>query len=109
MQRWGIERAFQELKDTFFFDHYQVRSKEKIMRYWMLSTLVFSLIYWIKLNGCLTKILNFYPSSFNEYKQALQKLILFSSYSFLSKNPDEYSFYFADIKSQRFKNNSIFN
>lgn len=109
MQRWGIERAFQELKDTFFFDHYQVRSKEKIMRYWMLSTLVFSLIYWIKLNGCLTKILNFYPSSFNEHKQALQKLILFSSYSFLSKNPDEYSFYFADIKSQRFKNNSIFN
>ena len=31
MQRWGIERAFQELKDSFYFDHYQVRHKEKIM------------------------------------------------------------------------------
>ena len=109
MQRWGIERAFQELKDTFFFDHYQVRTKEKIMRYWMLSTLVFSLIYWIKFNGCLTKILDYYPSSFNEYKQALSKLILFSSYSFLSKNPLVSSIYFADIKSQRFKTNSAFN
>lgn len=109
MQRWGIERAFQELKDTFFFDHYQVRTKEKIMRYWILSTLVFSLIYWIKFNGCLTKILDYYPSSFNEYKQALSKLILFSSCSFLSNNPLEFSIYFADIKSQRFKSNSAFN
>ncbi|MBU2437485.1 MAG: transposase, partial [Candidatus Omnitrophica bacterium] len=51
MQRWGIDQAFRELKDTFCFDHYQVRHKEKIMRYWMLCALVFSLIYWIKLNG----------------------------------------------------------
>jgi transposase len=29
--RWGIEHAFQELKDSFYFDHYQVRHKEKIM------------------------------------------------------------------------------
>ena len=29
--RWGIEQAFQELKDSFYFDHYQVRHKEKIM------------------------------------------------------------------------------
>ena len=50
MQRWGIERTFQELKNTFCFGRCQVRHKEKIMRYWMLCSLVFSLIYWIKLN-----------------------------------------------------------
>jgi SRSO17 transposase len=27
--RWGIEHAFQELKDSFYFDHYQVRGKGK--------------------------------------------------------------------------------
>lgn len=47
-QRWGIEEAFEELKDTFYFDHYQVRHKEKIMRYWMLCILVWTLVYWIK-------------------------------------------------------------
>ena len=34
MQRRGIERAFQELKDSFYFDHYQVRHKEKIIPAW---------------------------------------------------------------------------
>lgn len=36
MQRWGIERTFQKLKNTFCFGRCQVRHKEKIMRYWML-------------------------------------------------------------------------
>jgi len=103
MQRWGIERTFQELKDTFYFDHYQVRHKEKIMRYWMLCPLVFSLIYWIKLNGCLTKVLNYSPSTFNDYKLALYKLIQFSSFAYLSKNTQESMTYFGDIKSQCFK------
>ena len=26
--RWGIEHCFKELKDTFYFDHYQVRHIE---------------------------------------------------------------------------------
>lgn len=108
MQRWGIERAFQELKDSFYFDHYQVRHKEKIMRYWMLCTLVFSLIYWVKLNGCLTKVLNYSPRTFNEFKQALYKLIQFSSYAYLSKNTQESMIYFGDIKSQRFKDNCLY-
>ena len=61
MLRWGIEKMFRELKDTLYFDHYQVRRKEKIMRYWMLCVLVFSLISWVKLKGCLTKVLNYSP------------------------------------------------
>ena len=32
--RWGIEHCFKELKDTFSFDHYQVRRIDKIERYW---------------------------------------------------------------------------
>ena len=36
--RWGIEHCFKELKDTFYFDHYQVRHIEKIERYWNRST-----------------------------------------------------------------------
>lgn len=103
MQRWGIEQMFRELKDTFYFDHYQVRHQEKIMRYWMLCILAWSLVYWIKQNACLLKVLSYKPNSFNEYKQALSNLILFSSYAYLSKNGSIYSDYFSSIKSRRFK------
>ena len=34
--RWGIEQCFRRLKDTFYFDHYQIRHIEKIERYWNL-------------------------------------------------------------------------
>jgi SRSO17 transposase len=102
-QRWGIEQAFQELKDTFYFDHYQVRHKEKIMRYWMLCILVWTLIYWIKQNAYLSKVISSNANTCNDYKQALLKLITFSSYAALRKNDLLYNHYFADIKSQRFK------
>jgi len=108
MQRWGIEQMFRELKDTFYFDHYQVRHKEKIMRYWILCTLVSSLIYWVKFNGCLTKVLNYSPGTCNEFKQALYKLILFTSYAYLSKNTQGSMAYFGDIKSQRFKDTCLY-
>ena len=102
--RWGIEHAFQELKDSFYFDHYQVRHKEKIMRYWMLCFLVWTLIYWIKQNAYLHKIISCNTSTCNEYKQALLMLINFSSYAALRKNDLLRTEYFASIKSQRFKN-----
>lgn len=108
MQRWGIERMFQELKDTFYFDHYQLRHQEKIMRYWMLCILTWSLVYWIKQNACLLKTLSDNPSSLNEYKQALFKLILFSSYTCLSKNGLLCEDYFSSIKSKRFRQGCLF-
>ena len=40
LERWAIERIFRELKDSFCFDHYQVRHQLKIMRYWSLVILV---------------------------------------------------------------------
>lgn len=102
--RWGIERAFQELKDSFYFDHYQLRHKEKIMRYWALCLLVWTLIYWIKQNAYLHKIISSNPSTCNEYKQALRTLIDFSSYAALTKNDLLREKHFASIKSMRFKN-----
>jgi hypothetical protein len=102
--RWGIEQAFQELKDSFYFDHYQVRAKEKIMRYWMLCLLVWTLIYWIKQNAYLHKIISVKASTCNEYKRGLLILIEFSSYAALRKNDLLCAEHFASIKSQRFKN-----
>ena len=102
--RWGIEHAFEELKDSFYFDHYQVRHKEKIMRYWMLCILVWTLVYWIKQNAYLHKTISTKASTCNEYKRALLKLMEFSSYAALRKNDSLRTEYFASIKSQRFKN-----
>lgn len=102
--RWGIERSFQELKDSFYFDHYQLRHKEKIMRFWMLSILVWTLIYWVKQNAYLHKTISGNASSCNDFKLALLMLIEFSSYAALSKNDSLRSNYFASIKSQRFRN-----
>ena len=102
--RWGIEHAFPELKDSFYFDHYQVRHKEKIMRYWMLCFLVWTLIYWIKQNAYLHKIIATNTSTCNDYKRALLMLIDFSSYVALRKNDVLHTEYFACIKSQHFKN-----
>src|SRR3989338_4993014 len=84
--RWGIEHAFQELKDSFYFDHYQVRHKEKIMRYWMLCLLVWTLVYWIKQNAYLRKTISCNTSTCNDYKRAILTLIEFSSYAALRKN-----------------------
>lgn len=88
LERWAIERLFRELKDSLSFDHYQVRHKLKIMRYWMLVLLVWSLIYWIRQNGYLYRTIasSLKGKSLNECKQALLKLILFSSYVSLTKN-----------------------
>lgn len=101
--RWGIEHAFQELKDSFYFDHYQVRHKEKIMRYWMLCFLVWTLVYWIRQNAYLHKVISCNGSTCNEYKRALLTLIEFSSYASLRKNDLLRAEYFTSIKSQRFK------
>lgn len=88
LERWAIERLFRELKDSLYFDHYQLRHKIKIMRYWMIVLLVWSLIYWIRQNGYLYRSTSssLKGKSLNECKQALLKLILFSSYASLTKN-----------------------
>lgn len=100
--RWGIEESFRELKDTFCFDQYQVRHQEQIQRHWIMAFLAWTLTYWIKQNGCLSKILNEPPQTIGECKQAVASLIILDSAFLLSKNKDiAVSLY--NIKSERFK------
>lgn len=100
--RWGIELIFRELKDIFFFDQYQLRHKKQIERYWMLCLIVWSLVYCVKQNAFLNKILVHKPSSFNSYKQAINTLLLYDSTCALSKN-DELAENYFKIKSKRLK------
>lgn len=100
--RWGIEVSFRELKDTFSFDQYQVRHQEQIQRHWIMAFLAWTLAYWIKQNGCLSKILSEPPGTIGECKQAIASLIIIDSAFLLSKNKDlAVSLY--KIKSNRFK------
>ncbi len=100
--RWGIEESFHELKDTFCFDQYQVRHQEQIQKHWIMSFLAWTLTYWIKQNGCLSKILNEAPQTIGECKQAVASLIIIDSSFLLSKNK-ELAAQLYNIKSERFK------
>jgi len=100
--RWGIEESFRELKDTFCFDQYQVHHQEQIQRHWIMSFLAWTLAYWIKQNGCLSKILNEPPQTIGECKQAVASLIIIDSSFLLSKNK-ELAAALYNIKSERFK------
>lgn len=100
--RWGIEESFRELKDTFCFDQYQVRDQEQIQRHWIMAFLAWTLTYWIKQNGCLSKILEHAPQTIGECKQAVASLIIIDSSFLLSKNKD-LAAHLYNIKSERFK------
>ena len=100
--RWGIEHCFKELKDTFSFDQYQVRHIEKIERYWNVCLIAWTLTYWIKQNAYLNKILETQPTTFNEFKQAINSLLELSSLGTLSKNKSLADDYFK-VKSKRRK------
>lgn len=101
--RWGIERIFKELKDIFYFDQYQVRHRKQIERYWMLCFVAWTLVYWAKQNGCLSKTIDKRLSSFNDYKKAIDSLLILSSTAAISKNGD-YIYALYAIKSKNIKN-----
>ena len=100
--RWGIEESFRELKDSFCFDQYQVRDQKQIQRHWIMAFLAWTLTYWIKQNGCLSKILEQPPRTIGECKQAIASLIIIDSAFLLSKNK-ELACSLYNIKSERFK------
>ncbi|MDD4981556.1 MAG: IS701 family transposase [Candidatus Omnitrophica bacterium] len=100
--RWGIEESFRELKDTFCFDQYQVHHQEQIQRHWIMAFLAWTLTYWIKQNGCLSKILGQPPQTIGECKHAVSSLIIIDSSFLLSKNKD-IAAHLYNIKSERFK------
>lgn len=100
--RWGIEESFRELKDTFCFDQYQVHHQEQIQRHWIMAFLAWTLTYWIKQNGCLSRILEQPPQTIGECKRAVASLIIIDSSFLLSKNKD-LAAHLYNIKSERFK------
>lgn len=100
--RWGIEHCFKELKDTFYFDHYQVRHINKIDRYWNLCLTAWTLTYWIKQNAYLAKILETKPTTFNEIKLGVNSILEFASTCALANNDKLADGYFK-IKSKRLK------
>jgi len=100
--RWGIEESFRELKDSFCFDQYQVHHQKQIQRHWIMAFLAWTLAYWIKQNGCLSKILNEPPQSIGECKQAIASLIIIDSSFLLSKNK-KFACALFNISSERFK------
>lgn len=102
--RWGIEESFRELKDTFCFDQYQVRHQEQIQRHWIMAFLMWTLTYWIKQNGCLSKILASPPQTIGQCKRAVASLIIIDSAFLLSKNKELAASLYG-IKSERFKKN----
>ncbi len=89
--RWGIERVFQEMKDVCCFDQYQVRHKETIERWWTLSMLARTFLFWIRQNAYLAKIVD--PSrtihSLNDCKRVIEEMLSLASSVFISKNPNE--------------------
>jgi len=99
--RWGIEESFRELKDSFCFDQYQVFHQEQIQRHWIMSFLAWTLAYWIKQNGCLSKILSDSPQTISQCKQDVASLIIIDSAFLLSKNK-ELAASLYKIQSQRF-------
>ncbi len=100
--RWGIEESFRELKDTFRFDQYQVRHQKQIQRHWIMSFLAWALAYWIKQNGCLSKILTELPQTIGQCKEAIASFIIIDSAFLLSKNKEVAASLYK-IKSERFK------
>ena len=67
-----------------------------------MAFLAWTLAYWIKQNGCLSKILNEPPQSIGECKRAVASLIIIDSAFLLSKNR-ELAASLYNINSQRFK------
>ena len=84
--RWGVERIFQEIKDNFSFDQYQMRSLKHIQRFWFLCILAWTLTYRLKMIGALKKVVILQSDTFPEYVRAVRNLIRFSEIHRLSKS-----------------------
>jgi transposase len=98
--RWSIEICFRELKDFFMMDHYQVRSRSRIERHWVLCHLAWTLAYWVKQNGYLIKILSYKPETLNEVRQAINDIMSFRQTVRDAKKPNQLAKRLK-IKSQR--------
>lgn len=88
--RWEIECVFRELKDNFYFDHYQVRSMTAITRHWHLCFLAYTFLIRYELTGSYKKVmqkkLHTVGGTLYLYR-SLQSLV---SCTWISKNKEAY-------------------
>jgi SRSO17 transposase len=87
--RWSIESCFRELKDFFMLDHYQVRHRKRIERHWVLCHLAWTLAYWVKQNGYLSKVLSYSPETLNEVRKAINDIMTFQQTVRVAKRPGQ--------------------
>lgn len=73
--RWGIERTFAELKGLFYFDQYQSAKLKTIERYWMLVIIAWTLAYWLKQCGALTKVVYAEQNTLADTVRAVRALL----------------------------------
>lgn len=105
LKRWGIEQIFRELKDTFCWDQYQTQRMNRIERFWMISILAWTAVYWVKQNSYLARIVGKVPKTFEGFKTTLRGLAEYNRDMNLSKSDIErQATEQLGLKSARFKN-----
>jgi hypothetical protein len=97
--RWGVEVCFRQVKDTFYFDHFQLHTIPHIERYWFLVLMAWTIAYCCKQMGLLTKVVKVEGSTIAAHADALRRLIQFTSQRKMSKNNSDVQYY--GIISQR--------
>lgn len=86
--RWKIECIYRELKDSFYFDHFQVRMIFRIDRHWHLSMLAHSFLYWVRCNGFYARATREKINTLNEFKRAFNGLNTPISLAWVAQNSD---------------------
>ena len=88
--RWKVECLYRELKDSFYFDHFQVRTLFRIDRHWHLSLLVHAFLYWVKCNGYFAKQSPDKIETLSEFKRAFNSLNTADSLAWVAKNNEKF-------------------
>jgi len=96
--RWGIERTFAELKELFYFDQYQSAKLKTIERYWMLVIIAWTLAYWLKQCGAMSKIVTAEQNTLADTVRAVRALLEQHRHLKLIANKPEISY---GIRSRR--------
>jgi SRSO17 transposase len=88
--RWKIECIYRELKDSFYFDHFQVRKIFRIERHWHLCMLAHSFLYWVRENGYFSKATRENIETLNEFKSVFLGLNSLHALEWIGRNRDQF-------------------
>jgi len=88
--RWEIECVFRELKDTLYFDQYQVRNLTAITRHWHLCFLAYTFLVQYELTGSYKRAVQYKLQTTGEFVYLYRSLQSLISYIWISKNKEAY-------------------